>query len=171
MKVCKGCHINKPLTSYGVSNAVKSGKTSRCKECHSKRGKARYQKIQDEFKAILRQKRIDNPEHRRNIERKSRARNKEKNRPAKNARQSIRNRILNGDRFLILDKELKKIYQSPCFACGSESNQSLDHLIPLSRGGSHSVGNIITLCLSCNTQKHNKTLTEWRKTKSHITLK
>lgn len=169
MKVCKGCHINKPLSAYGLSNAVKSGKTSRCKECHSKRGKARYQKIQDEFKATLKQKRIENPEHRRNIERKSRAKNKQKQRPAKNARQSIRNRILNGGGFLILEKELNKIYRSPCFACGSKTNQSLDHLIPLSRGGNHSVGNIITLCRNCNSQKYNKTLTEWRKIKSHIT--
>lgn len=169
MKVCKGCHINKPLSAYGMSSFVKSGRTSRCKECHQKRAKVRYQKIQDEFKATLRQKRLQDPEHRRNIERKSRAKNKEKNRPTKNARQSIRNRILNGEKFLILNKELKRIYQSPCFACGSQTNQSLDHLIPLSRGGNHSVGNIITLCRSCNNQKYDKTLTEWRKIKSLIT--
>ena len=169
MKVCKGCHINKPLSAYGISNNVKSGRTSRCKECHRKRAKIRYRKIKNEFNLMIRQKRIDNPEHIRNIERKSKAKNKEKNRPLKNARQSIRNRILSGDKFLILNKELKKIYQSPCFACGSKSNQSLDHLIPLSRGGNHSVGNIITLCRSCNTQKYNKTLTEWRKTKLVIT--
>jgi 5-methylcytosine-specific restriction endonuclease McrA len=109
-----------------------------------------------------------NYEKRIEIERKSRLKNKDRYRPARNARQSIRNRKLNNEEFVILPKELERIYNSPCLVCGSDTNQSLDHVIPLSRGGRHSVGNIITLCLSCNVSKHARTLTEWKLSRKKI---
>lgn len=96
------------------------------------------------------------------IERASRAKNKEKNRPFKNARQSIRNRLISNSSYVIIDKDLKRIYQQPCFNCGAIDNQSLDHKIPLSRGGEHKIGNIITLCQPCNSSKYSKTIMEWK---------
>lgn len=38
-----------------------------------------------------------------------------------------------------------------------------DHVVPLSRGGAHSVGNLLPACESCNTSKWASTLTEWRR--------
>jgi len=129
---------------------------------------ARYYANKDTVLIKAKQFRKDNHEHRLTIERASRLKHKERTRPAKNARQSARNRVVQGNEFLILVKELNKIYTSPCFACGSNENQSIDHLIPLIRGGTHSVGNIITLCLPCNLSKNKKTLTEWFKVKRMI---
>lgn len=37
-----------------------------------------------------------------------------------------------------------------------------DHVVPLSRGGTHSVGNLLPACRSCNLSKGKKFLTEWR---------
>ena len=129
------------------------------------RKKERYYAHAQEICAKNAEYREKNYERRLEIERDSRAKNKEKWRPAKNARQSIRNRVFSEKQYLILDKELRKIYSSPCFNCGSTENQSLDHLIPLSRGGTHSYGNIITLCLPCNMSKHARTITEWKHSK------
>lgn len=98
----------------------------------------------------------------REIETASRNRRKAVQRPAKNARQSARNRLLGSGSFLFLEKELRKIYSDPCFFCGSTENQSIDHIIPLSKGGSHSIGNVMTLCLSCNTSKRDKLFIEWK---------
>jgi len=109
--------------------------------------------------------RKNNYEKRIEIERKSRAKNKEKNRPYKNARQSIRNRLVSDSKYVIIYKDLKRIYSEPCFNCGSLKNQSLDHRIPLSRGGEHKIGNMLTLCQPCNASKHSRTIMEWKLSK------
>ena len=45
-----------------------------------------------------------------------------------------------------------------CQYCGHNGdNLSIDHVIPRSRGGSHSWENVATACLSCNVFKGNKT--------------
>lgn len=106
--------------------------------------------------------RQENHERRLEIERESRERNKDKNRPSKNARQSIRNRLVSESKYVIIYKDLKRIYSQPCFHCGSKNNQSLDHRTPLSRGGSHGIGNLMTLCKSCNASKKDKTIMEWK---------
>lgn len=64
--------------------------------------------------------------------------------------------------FLILPSELRRLYSQPCSACGSMENQSLDHVVPLVRGGQHTIGNLQTLCLPCNVKKGNRTMMEWR---------
>ena len=64
--------------------------------------------------------------------------------------------------FLVLPKELRRLYSQPCVACGGEDNMTIDHIVPLSRGGSHSVGNLQSLCFSCNASKNNRFMIEWR---------
>jgi 5-methylcytosine-specific restriction endonuclease McrA len=68
--------------------------------------------------------------------------------------------------FKILDKELKRLKQQPCFYCGSRENITIDHVIPLSRGGYDSIGNILPACLSCNSQKNSRFIMEYRTGKS-----
>lgn len=168
MRTCTKCKQVKPYSSFGKTNRTTSGTISRCKQCESKRGKIRYQEIKEKAKEDARLYRVKNYDKRIAIERKSRLKNKEKNRPSKNARQSIRNKTLSKTSYLILEKELRKIYTSPCFMCGSAKNQSLDHVIPISRGGTHSVGNIMTLCKNCNASKNARTITEWKHSKSML---
>lgn len=48
-----------------------------------------------------------------------------------------------------------------CIYCGDLYEQA-DHLIPLSRGGPHSLDNLVPSCSFCNQSKHNKFLgSEW----------
>ena len=103
-----------------------------------------------------------NHESKLEIERASRDRNKEKNRPSKNARQSVRNRLVSDSKYVIIYKDLKKIYSQPCLTCGDTKNQSLDHKFPLSRGGEHRIGNSMTLCQPCNSSKNARTIMEWK---------
>ena len=168
MKVCKACNQAKPDALFALSNKTKSGLSNRCRSCESIRNKEFYRKQKDKILEVNKKYREGNYERRLEIERASRAKNKQKNRPSKNARQGIRNRTLAQSPYLILDKELRKIYNSPCFMCGCKENQSLDHIIPISRGGSHSVGNIMTLCKNCNASKHARTITEWKHSKNML---
>lgn len=64
--------------------------------------------------------------------------------------------------FVITDRDSVRVLTSPCLACGSQTEVTADHIIPISRGGSHGIGNLIPLCRPCNTSKHALTWMEWR---------
>jgi 5-methylcytosine-specific restriction enzyme A len=40
-----------------------------------------------------------------------------------------------------------------CQSCGRSSKLTIDHIIPLAKGGSNDISNLQTLCTSCNSQK------------------
>lgn len=42
-----------------------------------------------------------------------------------------------------------------------EGNYAMDHIVPISRGGSHSKDNVLPICRPCNRAKHNSLLGEW----------
>jgi len=48
-----------------------------------------------------------------------------------------------------------------CAYCDKEAKLTLDHVIPLSKGGKHSKDNVVPACGHCNSSKGNKTLEEW----------
>ena len=79
------------------------------------------------------------------------------------ARRSFR--LRGGDTFEIKIGELLKLYQSPCFYCGAET-EHIDHIVPLARGGRHSIGNLTGACAPCNLSKGSKFITEWKKGKN-----
>lgn len=45
-----------------------------------------------------------------------------------------------------------------CLACGTKEDLSLDHVVPIVKGGAHDVSNAQILCLSCNSSKGRKTI-------------
>lgn len=49
-------------------------------------------------------------------------------------------------------------YNHRCCACGSDGPLEMDHVIPLSKGGTHSPENIQPLCVPCNRKKADKTI-------------
>ena len=42
---------------------------------------------------------------------------------------------------------------SPCAACGKPPPSTVDHVVPLSRGGRHEAHNLQPLCKKCNAKK------------------
>lgn len=65
--------------------------------------------------------------------------------------------------YSITRKETLKLYNTACTYCGNLDNITIDHIVALSRGGSHSIGNITSACKSCNFSKGSKTIMEWKK--------
>ena len=43
-----------------------------------------------------------------------------------------------------------------CLKCGQAENLTMDHIVPLSKGGRHEFKNIQPLCLSCNSGKRDR---------------
>lgn len=63
-------------------------------------------------------------------------------------------------------EDVKRIYKSQrgkCYYCGCKVGDKyhVDHVIPLSRGGSNGPENIAVTCPHCNLSKHDKLPTEW----------
>jgi len=49
-------------------------------------------------------------------------------------------------------------YGNKCLRCGSEDRIVADHVVPLVKGGAHSIDNIQPLCWSCNRWKNTRIL-------------
>lgn len=49
-----------------------------------------------------------------------------------------------------------------CLCCGKKKKLCVDHVLPISKGGTHTKDNVQPLCISCNAKKHSKT-TDYRK--------
>jgi 5-methylcytosine-specific restriction endonuclease McrA len=64
--------------------------------------------------------------------------------------------------YFISPKDLRKLSTAKCAYCGSSDNLEIDHIIPLSRGGTHSIGNITKACRQCNASKSDRLVMEWR---------
>jgi 5-methylcytosine-specific restriction endonuclease McrA len=75
-------------------------------------------------------------------------------------RQKRRARLANAKAYEVTAKDLSKILSAPCIYCRRPS-QHVDHVIPLSRGGSHSIGNLAPACQECNLAKGSKLVSEW----------
>lgn len=76
-----------------------------------------------------------------------------------------RGRIKASGVYLVSNTEMTRLYSSPCVYCGAKGNIQADHIIPLARGGRHSIGNLAPACETCNKSKQVRTVMEWRLSK------
>lgn len=49
-----------------------------------------------------------------------------------------------------------------CAYCGEHRPLTQDHVIPITRGGRHAIGNIVPACIQCNAAKNDRLLSEWK---------
>lgn len=59
-------------------------------------------------------------------------------------------------------KKILNAYNHCCAYCGVRKEMTIDHVVPLSRGGRHCVANLVPACLRCNLSKGSQTIIEWR---------
>lgn len=57
---------------------------------------------------------------------------------------------------------MQRRFDFKCFYCGEVKPLTQDHLIPLARGGRHSIGNLVPACQQCNSSKNDRLLVEWK---------
>ena len=67
-----------------------------------------------------------------------------------------KNKITNAEWLEALER-----FNYACAYCGSTSNLSMDHVVPVSKGGQNTVDNLIPACISCNSTKQASEMVEW----------
>jgi 5-methylcytosine-specific restriction endonuclease McrA len=53
-------------------------------------------------------------------------------------------------------REIRDKAKGTCFYCHAKTNLTLDHVIPISKGGGHTRDNVVMACRSCNSSKGSK---------------
>jgi 5-methylcytosine-specific restriction endonuclease McrA len=173
-KKCTKCGEVKSADSFHKRKDSKDKLAYECRACSQKRSSNWYIKNSDYMKQRMREIRQINPEIDRQRSRQWAAKNREIARqraikwafdnPDRRKLQHHKRRALKRSNgvYLILNKELQKLKNASCVGCGSTKNLTIDHIIPLNRGGRHSVGNLQSLCGRCNSSKQDALMVEWR---------
>ena len=55
-------------------------------------------------------------------------------------------------------KHAMQEYSYRCVYCGKKGALTMDHVVPLIKGGAHDPSNIVPSCMACNVAKHTKDL-------------
>ena len=69
-----------------------------------------------------------------------------------NRRARERGRITSADWLAVLER-----HGHPCAYCGTDGPLTMDHVIPLAKGGAHDPSNIVPACRRCNSRKDSQT--------------
>ncbi len=59
------------------------------------------------------------------------------------------------------DEAIFELYNHTCIYCGTTQDLTLDHIVPISKGGAHRETNLVVACRSCNASKKAKSLMAW----------
>lgn len=178
MKTCMKCSKALPLESFRRNCKSKDGRQGSCRTCANERDRI-YSLLHKENKAVYDKiYRAENPER---VTALKRSWNK-KNREKENARKAIwkkahpentrANDQLRRARKLGATVEpipnnimaiLIAFYGNKCmFPDCKKKNLSLDHIVPLAKGGTHGVSNFQILCISHNSSKAHYHSTDYR---------
>lgn len=172
MKICSTCKQAKPLTEFRKDKRARDGRKSQCKACMKK-----YEKTRDQSKKrdYAKRYRAGNRETERARYLRWKEENPDKFKSHKKAMKILRrsdtvSEYENG----ITVEALYEASKGICKICGGicdlndyryvgdtfvagDNYPSIDHIIPLSKGGSHTWANVQLAHRICNSHKYNKT--------------
>lgn len=74
--------------------------------------------------------------------------------------------LYNPNAYKVTVEDIRTLFKADkCFYCGvdlSDSVKTVDHKVPVSRGGTNALTNLVISCLACNSQKGSKTCREYK---------
>ena len=152
MKVCNVCKEEKPFNEFYKDRTTKDGFSRRCKNCDSKKTK--------EFRS--RPEAIEAEKKRTSSDKFKSYRKKESYKIKHRIRNRERKMKLKGIPLSEIDKWVTT-QKMECYWCHKECKDDyhIDHYIPLSKGGSHSIDNFVIACSFCNISKGAKMPSEF----------
>lgn len=113
-----------------------------------------------QWNAYMQKWRFENPEEWKVLNKRYRAKHIDKIR-VKEAQKETRRRKGEGSFTLEEWNEKKKLFNYTCPSCGKKEPDvtlTIDHAIPLIKGGTHNIDNLQPLCPHCNFSKREKTI-------------
>ena len=153
IKRCTKCGLDKPLEDFYLDS--KGKEKSHCKSCHKLYVVINYQKNSARFKAYQKAYRLKNKE----MLKEKRRKYTKKNMRAIYLYLRKRNETKRGLRADLTEEQwetIKRVFRGKCAYCGKRTTVlEQDHVIPLSKGGTLTLHNIVPACRSCNAQKYN----------------
>lgn len=155
-KRCTGCLVLKPAAEFYPHRVGAGGLTSRCKPCEVKRASG-WNGSHPESRAAAksrhwqtrgkdqRREYLSDPEVRERYRLWKQANNRNRE-----ARKKVGGGTITSSQW----QQLCERYGYRCLSCGrTDLPLTLDHVVPLARGGSHSIENAQPLCQPCNSRK------------------
>ena len=111
----------------------------------------------------MRQKRAADPEGTLAYTRQYRAANPERAKAWDAKKRAVRRGAIAGETVTAAQwREIKARYRQSCAYCLQPSKRlTMDHIVPLSRGGRHLAENIAPACHTCNASKQAKPALQW----------
>lgn len=179
MKACSKCRVVKPLSDFFARTAASDGRMSSCKTCKTAALYAWREKNADRWREYVREE-IKRPhraakraDYRQSEPAKELARARERGAKVRatkaewlaanpdkarafnknrNARRRARKPI--GTVSAAEWSAVKAKHAHRCRYCNEKSLRlTMDHVVPISAGGAHHVGNIVPACRPCNSRK------------------
>ncbi len=173
-KRCTKCGKRKTCSSFHVYRRASDGLQFHCKACRSKSMAVLYKKqtkrilqrnrdyIRKNRSKVARYKRAYYEAHRENYNRNLRAWRTKNWQHHYINHQAKRQALIRGatvSDFTLEDWiELLEACGYVCTYCGSTAKLTMDHVVPLSKGGNHTKGNIAPACQPCNSRKNDSVL-------------
>jgi 5-methylcytosine-specific restriction endonuclease McrA len=175
-RTCSQCFDRKPLNDFYVERNSTLGRKSKCKACVKGQVNKKYAEDPITKKVAVRNRRLADPEKYKIREKERYERDKPKRLDLANKHTSIRrarqanvplDKGITPRRVRLRDGDL-------CYYCQVEmdftpaknrvfkdDHASLEHILPLSKGGGHTWDNVVLACRKCNLSKNNKTQKEF----------
>lgn len=181
LKVCSRCQKTKPFSSFDKDSSKSLGVTSRCKKCHREQRReaaADFHAARGELRSLeangssrcykckevkplcrfLKNKNYSTGYCRLCLDCNNRARAGYRLHRRKSMRDYTRWEVFEDDNFTCYLCEEVLSVDTPA---NHPASLSIDHVLPLSRGGIDERTNVRTSCLSCNQKKNDSTLEEY----------
>lgn len=177
-KCCPKCSILKPVSDFGKNKCTADGLQYYCKDCASVYRKQNRQRLNEYF-AIYRREHSDRRvsynrgwvarnkgkavEYQREYRRRNRPKMNEHNRRWQKANHGYlalkthhrrTQKKQNGGSYTLAEwVSLCTRYDNRCLCCGEQRPLTVDHIVPVHKGGSNDIANLQPLCGECNSRK------------------
>lgn len=177
LRVCKVCAIPKPVSEFHKDSRGTDGYRAQCKDCRNGYMAGYYVDNQKSRMAYEKDRRLNKAEHMRALDMARYERSKDKRILLASDGARLRRARLAGvesDPNLTVQR-LRDIHGDLCCYCSvlmdfvrgkrgsgiARNRATLEHLLPVSRGGTHTFSNTALACHLCNVSKNSKTVNEW----------